>query len=61
MELSGVTSLPLTGVGTTAAMAAMSGHVMVALLLASLCAFTTGLLMLQRDHEGELDEDILTP
>ena len=48
---SSVAALPVTGAGSTALMAAMNGHVIVALILASLSAFMTGILMLQRPEE----------
>jgi hypothetical protein len=53
---SSVTSLPVTGAGSTAFMAAMTGHLIIALMLASICAFTTALLMLQR-QDDDLEEE----
>lgn len=52
-----VTALPVTGSGSTALMAAMGGHVIVALILASICACMTGLLILQNPALEE-DDDI---
>jgi hypothetical protein len=48
---SSVAALPVTGAGSTALVAAMNGHVIVALVLASICAFMTGILMLQQPEE----------
>jgi hypothetical protein len=53
---SNVTSLPVTGAGSTAFMAAMTGHLIIALLLASLCALTTALLMWQRTDDDFEEE-----
>lgn len=52
-----VTSLPVTGTGSSALLAVASGHITIALVLASICALTTGLLMLQRPEEDFEEDD----